>query len=293
MSFRNYFTEHTWWGKLLGAGLGFLIGGPPGALLGIFIGNLFDKGLHEHFAKPHWHYHAEPSKQVKQTFLRALFSIMGNMAKADGRVSEEEIHFTKTVMQELRLNASERTHAQRFFTQGKEKNFQISEPLAMLKHAARDNPNLLRSFLQLQYKMAQVDGLTQAKVTQLNIILNILGFAPLHRQAHARASFYSSFNQGRNTWRDYSSYGAGASSYSSSAYQAATGHSLDEAYALLQVKPGADKQTVKRAYRKLISKYHPDKYIAEGKSERAIKEANEKTQAIRKAYDYICEHRNW
>jgi DnaJ like chaperone protein len=284
MSFRNYFTQHAWWGKLLGAGLGFLIGGPPGALLGIFIGNLFDKGLHEHISKPHWHYHAESSKNVKQAFLRALFLMMGNMAKVDGRVSEQEIQFTKTVMQELRLNSNERTAAQRFFTQGKEINFQISEPLDLLKQTARNNPNLLRSFMQIQYKMAQVDGLTQAKVTTLNIILNTLGFAPLHRQAHARESFHSTFNQQHNTWQNYTS---GAS------YNSQPTHALDDAYAMLKVPEDAEKQDVKRAYRRLISKYHPDKYIAEGKSEQAIKQANEKTQAIRKAYECICAYRGW
>ena len=137
--------------------------------------------------------------------------------------------------------------------------------------------------MQIQYKMAQVDGLTQAKITNLNIILNTLGFAPLHRQAHARESFYSTFNQ-HNTWQNYTS---GAS------YNAQPTHALNDAYAILNISSDDEKQDVKRAYRRLISKYHPDKYIAEGKSEQAIKQANEKTQTIRKAYECICKHRGW
>ena len=68
---------------------------------------------------------------------------------------------------------------------------------------------------------------------------------------------------------------------------------LDHAYAILEVSPTSSKQDVKRAYRRLMSKNHPDKLIAKGLPESMIKIANEKTQAISKAYEQICESKGW
>ena len=279
MAIRTYLTQHAWWGKLLGAGLGFLIAGPSGALLGVFVGNLFDRGLSEHLSKPHWSYHTEKRSAVKQAFQRASFSTMGHLAKVDGRVSEADIFFVKKTMRELHLNRAERTAAKAFFTQGKAANFKLSEPLELLKNMASNNPKLLRDFIQLQYRMAQVGGLTPKKIASLNQLLNLLNLAPLHEQAHTRENFYHHFNQ-QNHWdRSHTP-----------AYDTAP---IENAYALLNISENATQQEVKRAYRKQISLHHPDKYIAKGLSDADIKKANEKTQAVRKAYESICKQNGW
>ncbi len=50
---------------------------------------------------------------------------------------------------------------------------------------------------------------------------------------------------------------------------------------------------MKRAYRRLISRNHPDKLIAQGLPEEMIKIANDKTQKITKAYEQICTSKGW
>ncbi len=55
----------------------------------------------------------------------------------------------------------------------------------------------------------------------------------------------------------------------------------------------ASKQEVKKAYRRLLSRNHPDKLIAQGLPEAMIKVANEKTQKIMKAYELICRSKGW
>ncbi|MDF1677947.1 MAG: co-chaperone DjlA [Legionellaceae bacterium] len=287
MLFRSHFIQHAWWGKLLGAALGFLIAGPSGALLGVFIGSLFDRGLSEHLSKPHQAYHNEKRIPVRQAFQRATFSIMGHLCKVDGYVSAEEIRNAKTIMQELRLNHTERTHAKTFFQQGKAATFELNEPLQSLKHLAIDNRQLLLAFIQLQYRTAQIGGLTPKKVAVLNTLLSELGLAPLHEQAHAQDAFYTQFHQYTQQKRRYS---WGGNENISSAY---AGPAPESAYALLNVSSNATQQEVKRAYRKQMSKYHPDKYIGEGLSEAKVKQANEKTQAIRKAYETICKQKGW
>jgi len=67
---------------------------------------------------------------------------------------------------------------------------------------------------------------------------------------------------------------------------------LDDAYLVLDLKPSASNEEIKRAYRRMISLYHPDKLAAKGHPEHMLKHANEKTQQIRKAYETICRARN-
>jgi len=290
MIFRPQAHRYFFWGKLLGAGLGFLTAGPIGALLGVFAGNLFDRGLTEHFIKINNYYRIEKNPTIKQAFLRATFSSLGHIAKADGRVSEEEIQLTKLMMKELHLNKSEETVAKRFFQLGKHTKYRITEPLDLLRNLAQKNPKLLHAFVQLQYRMAQVDGLSLEKVTALNILLNALGLAPLSQQAHARNDYRSQFNQNYNFNYNKKNEQTRQTHQEYDAYQSVyTSQTLESSYTLLGLSSSATQQDVKRAYRRLISKHHPDKCIAAGMSEQRIKEANEKTQVIRKAYEHICE----
>ena len=64
-------------------------------------------------------------------------------------------------------------------------------------------------------------------------------------------------------------------------------------YDILGLDEKCTPEDMKKAYRKLMSKYHPDKIIAKGASERDLQAATEKTQQISKAYTTICESKGW
>lgn len=292
MDFRQFFTSHSWWGKLIGAFLGYLMGGPTGAFFGVLIGNFFDRGLAEHFSRPHWPYHAEKREAVQKLFFQATFSVMGHIAKADGRVSERGIQMAKTLMDEMGLSRTQKKAAQEYFTVGKKPNFDLKSIITSLQKASRDNPELLKLFIDIQYRAAKVDGLSLKKQQVLNTIFNYMGFAPLNEQSRFYEdfdfSYYSTHQQtGQKTDQQYSS----SSNHQRQYY---TSHTmLDHAYGILEISPTASKQEVKRAYRRLMSRNHPDKLIAKGLPEAMIKMANEKTQKISKAYEQICENKGW
>ena len=63
--------------------------------------------------------------------------------------------------------------------------------------------------------------------------------------------------------------------------------SAKEAYEILGVKETDDMDTIKKAYRKLIHKYHPDIISSQNKDESYIEEATAKTQEINQAYQII------
>ncbi|MFZ4077134.1 MAG: co-chaperone DjlA [Legionellaceae bacterium] len=269
----EHFTPNSWWGKLVGAFLGFLMAGPIGALLGIFIGNFFDRGLTQHFSRPYWEYQHERSPAVRADFLEATYTLLGYLAKSDGRVSEAEIEAIKTLMFEMQLNKKERELAKSFFNEGKKPSFQIKDSLEKISTLSRQHPHLKKLFIDIQYKIALIDGLSSSKISAFNVILAHLNIAPLYDT--------SEFHRSR---ANYSSYQEQQTTYSGA---------LASAYAMLRVSPETNQADVKRAYRRLINKNHPDKMIARGLSDKAIKMANEKTQEIRKAYEKICESKGW
>ena len=284
MNPRQFFTTHHWWGKFIGGSLGYLILGPTGALFGILIGNVFDRGLTEHFTKPHWNYHAEKRKNVQAIFLKATFMVMGYVFKTSGRITEEQIRSVLYLMDDLQLNRQQKILAKDFFREGKTKNFDPYPILNSLRDATRSNPALLKSFIDIQYQAALVEGLSIKKQQQLNCILTYLGYAPLNEQYRFYEDFASQFNQQHSHYRNYSSTG-------STYRRSYTG--TEPAYNILGIPSTATKLEVKRAYRRLISRHHPDKLMAKGMPEAMIKQANEKTQQITKAYEQICEQRGW
>ncbi|KTD31076.1 co-chaperone DjlA [Legionella maceachernii] len=292
MNLRQFFTRSQWWGKLICAFLGYLIGGSAGALFGLLIGNFFDRALMEHFSRPDWHYYSEKQEYVQKTFFEATFSVIGYIAKSDGRVSEQEIKMAKALMDEMRLNRKQKLEAQRLFNEGKKITFDLVDTLNALENACRDNPDLLKLFLDIQYRAAMTDGLSERKIQAVDSVFRRLGYAPLRDQFRFYEDFgFQKASQSSGSQRSYS-YNRSRAYQNSGNYQKPQ-DSLAHAYAILELNQNANKQEVKRAYRRLISRNHPDKLIAQGLPEEMIKKANDKTQKITKAYEQICLSKGW
>jgi len=68
---------------------------------------------------------------------------------------------------------------------------------------------------------------------------------------------------------------------------------LKEAYDALGISASASDDEVKKAYRRLMNKHHPDKLVAKGLPEEMIKIANEKAGEIKAAYETIRKARGF
>ena len=203
---------------------------------------------------------------------------MGYIAKkSQGHISKSVIHKALEVMDGLALDKATQVAAKKYFNTGKTITH-IDAALINLRKACRYKLPLLRLFVDIQYEVAQVDGLSQTKIILLNEILQGLGFAPLNQQYH----FYENYGYQKTYDRQRGSRGyTGARS------------TIPEAYTLLGLGAQATKQDVKRAYRRLMSIHHPDKLIAKGASQEEIQKATNRTQAIRKAYEEILQAKGW
>ena len=110
----------SWWGLLLGGAFGYLLGGPIGALLGAAMGRGFGRTVAGIGAEESGESRPE---RVQLAFFAAVFGVMGHVAKADGRVTPEEIDLANQVMDQLGLDGRQRTAARALFDEGKRSEF--------------------------------------------------------------------------------------------------------------------------------------------------------------------------
>ncbi len=264
----------SWWGKLLGGSFGYLLGGPLGALIGIALGHNFDKGLVSNLRRQF-----EPGDQerVQTAFFTALFSVMGHLAKADGRVTEKEIELARDVMQRMNLNEDMRHAAIRLFTQGKQPDFILPAVLRQFRKECHGRRNLMRMFAEILMHVAFADGRLDAPERHVLEQVRIeLGFSAREFE-HIQAVVYNA--------RYFGGGGFGQET------PAPARASLRDAYAILGVEESASDTKIKKAYRRMMNQHHPDKLVAKGLPEEMIKLATEKTQEIREAYEMIKKHR--
>lgn len=250
----------NWWGKVLGGAVGFWLGGPLGALIGVILGHRMDRPDDGPVDA------ADELDRRRSAFFTATFAVMGHLAKADGRVTADEISMARRVMDRFELEPGMRDFARQLFRAGKDPGFPLEEVLAQLAHEARSR-DLKRMFLEIQVFAAYADGrMHPAEQHILARICGHLGFdretlEQVERLVRAELGHDFSGDRGRAPTRD--------------------------AYRLLGLAEQASDAEVKRAYRRLMNQHHPDKLVAKGLPEEMMQAATAKAQEIKGAYEQI------
>ena len=260
-----------WYGKVLGALIGAILGrGWIGAVIGFLIGHQFDR----HAAAGRLG-GADP-QVLSAAFFRATFQVMGQVAKSDGRVSEQEIEAARATMRRFSLGEADVRRAIAFFTDGKRSDFPMRETLEELRGLIGRRSVLRRMFLQIQLEAAlHGNGLSPAARPVFHEICHALGisaleFASLEAMLRMRGQ-------------------AGAATDAQS--PGATAARIIDAYRVLGVEQSASDAEIMRAYRRLVSRNHPDKLVANGLPESMVAAAHERTKQVLAAYELLRRHR--
>ncbi len=260
------------WGRLLGVIIGFMAGGFLGAALGFVAGIIFDKSVNGVLSE---NLQGRSPEEIKATFMRVLFTALGDVAKADGRITGVEIAHTEKIIKEFGLDARAREKAIGWFNEGANADYDYQQLLKEFAILTRGKSNLKRVLLEAVINLAMVEGtLDEAEEKKILHIASGIGIPSfLFQQILNALKSQQHFNQNAGSFRE------------SSASQ------LENAYQALGISSDISDKDLKKTYRKLMSENHPDKLIAKGVPESVIKIATEKSQAIQGAYEVIKNHR--
>ncbi len=258
-------------GTLLGGGLGYMMFGPLGAIIGGALGSNIGEGA----GGPQPHPGARPRPggafgagartrgpvhdpfQAQQAFMVALISLAAKVAKADGKVTQDEVRaFDAFLRDQLGMSGEDRRIAARIFNAARDSDEPAEEFARQLRFLLGHQPGRLRDLISVLAGVAAADGhVDRAEERLLRSIAREMGL----------------------TDRDYEE---AVGMFNPRA-------SVESSYTVLGVTPGATDDEVKKAYRKLAREYHPDVVANKGMGEDFQKFAAEKMRAVNAAYDAV------
>ena len=235
-------------GKWIGLGLGWALGGPVGGILGLAVGSIFDSGTRVTEKGQ-----ISGTKTVRGDYAASLLVLVAAVMKADGRVMKSELDYTK-----------------RYFT-SRFGEATASEAIVMLRDILkqeiplRDVAQQMAQRLDYSYRLemlhflfgiASADG--SVSDAELSVIKKIVDYL-------------------RISSSDFTSI------------QAMFISQTDGAYKILEIESTVSDEEVKKAYRRMAMKYHPDKVSHLGEDFKKV--ANEKFRKVQEAYEQVKKER--
>ena len=195
-----------------------------------------------------------------------MFLSMGKLAKMDGRVTPAEIKYATSIMQLMGLSNSENKKAIEYFQEGKKRSSEPLEVVDKLVCLIGRGGSLAELFLKTQCRLAFAKGtLRLREKVYLRSIAETLGFKKSQLDeifSEIGGVVENDFSKVNNPQRD--------------------------AYKILQLEPEAKGSDIKKAYLRMMSKYHPDKVAHNNLTEESLKNLKKKIMEIRNAYESLC-----
>jgi DnaJ like chaperone protein len=232
-------------GKWIGGGLGWAFMGPLGGLLGFALGSLLDSDRVDLRQGAR----IGRGATTQGDFVSSLIVLIAAVMKSDGRVLKSELDFVKEYFRRA-FGEQAALEALQVLKSVLDQNIPVEEISRQIGRYM-DYPARLQ-LIHLLYGLSKADGLVSAEEQKT-----------IERIAYHMGIKTEDFNSIRNLFTD----------------------NLEAAYAVLETDPSATDEEVKKAYRKMAVKYHPDKVSYLGDEIKA--QANEKFQQLNQAYEKI------
>ena len=230
--------------------LGFAIGGPFGALLGGMLGSRLSEGAETVRTRVH------SAQQAQAIFAVALTSLAAKVAKADGKVTQDEVEaFDGFLRQGMGMSVQDRRAAAEIFNRARDCSTPTADFCKQVRAIFGNQPDRLRDIVTILLMVALADGkLHEAEEAMIRRIAGDLGLSSADYQS-CHATFF-----------------------------ATTKHDLSCPYEVLGVPATSTDAEVRSAHRRLVRDYHPDVIQAKGLPEEFAAFATEKLVAVNAAW---------
>lgn len=246
-------------GKWIGAGLGAFAAGPIGAIIGFVIGSAFDgsdqqKRVGGSFSGGHPYGRTGPRRPTTGGYVTSLLVLVAATMKADGKAMKSELNYVKNFFVR-NFGAASAAEAMKLLQDLLKQNIPVTDVCLQIRQNMDYSSRL--QLMHFLFGIAQSDGHIHEE--ELKLIAHIgvtLGISS----------------------KDYDSI------------KSMFIKNTDASYKILEIDPSASDEEVKKAYRKMAMKYHPDKVSYLG--EDFQKAANEKFKKVQEAYSEIKKQRN-
>ena len=241
------------YGKWIGGGLGWALGGPIGALMGFAFGSMVDGMTKGTYAANNPNVRSVGGQTTHGDFAVSLVILSGAIMKADGKVLKSELDYVKNFFL-------------RQFGQQKAEQY-----VMLLKDVLKQEINMYDVCSQIRNNMDYS--------SRLQLLHYLFGIAMADGVGHKAEV-------------DVIEIAAGYLGISSAEFLSVKSMFIKDthsAYKILEIDPSASDDEVKKAYRKMAVKYHPDKVSHLG--EDVQRSAKEKFQKLSEAYNQIKKER--
>jgi len=250
------------YGKWIGGGLGWVLGGPIGGLLGFMFGSMFDgmqTGVYQYQpandgGNPPYGYGRTTTTQTQTgDFTVSLLVLAAAVMKADGKVTKSELEFVRSFLNRQFGTEVSNQHIL-LLREMLKKDFDLREISSQIGRFMDYSSKL--QLLHFLFGISQADGFTHK--SEVDVIETISRF--INIQSGDFTSIKAMFV--KDNFKNYK---------------------------ILEITPDANNDEVKKAYRRMATKYHPDKVTHLGPE---IQEASkEKFQELNAAYEQIKKER--
>jgi DnaJ like chaperone protein len=258
--------------KWIGGAIGWSFGGPIGAIIGIALGSFVDNlssvegPLLENKQRPRSRgdafgrsrrsgSRAQQPQTQSGDFEVSLLILASIVIKADGKQDQRELDFVRQQFRSM-YGKERANHAFELFKQLSKQNISMRQVCLQIKQMM-DHASRLQ-LIHFLFGIAKADGhVSENEIRQIYTMAGYLGIS--HKDYNSiKAMFYNS---------------------------------TDNAYKILEIDKSVSDEEVKRAYRKMAKKYHPDRVVHLGKEHQDG--AEEKFRQVQEAYDHIQNERGF
>ena len=236
--------------KLLWGGLGWVIAGPIGAILGYAYGSMNAESNIGDYSSSSGRKYAPKTRHGD--FVKSVLVLLAKVMKADGKLLKSELDYVKNFLIQ-QFGVLQAKELMMVFKDILDQDYPLRDVCRQIQRSM-DHPSRLE-LIHILYGLSASDGNVHEKEVQ--VIQAIANYLNINKN-------------------DYESI------------KATFANDKGAPYRILEIDESASEDEVKKAFRKMATKYHPDKVSHLGKEMQDL--AEEKFKAVNDAYQQIKEH---